>query len=224
LCQVVIVAPDLEVYVLLLGATDLIADELNVKAVTFLDHERDLVTRRAKANFKTLGKRLGKEMKEAAAVIAELGDGDLDRWQADGILPLRLPSGTLVELGPEDILVERQERPGLCAATGAGITVGLDTTLDQALAAEGFAREFISRIQNYRKECGLDVADRIEVVYSVPPAWAAAIATHHDHICTETLATALDSGDPGPDALGAEVAGEPCRIAIRRNVEPVKHA
>ena len=167
------------------------AEELNVKSVEFSDDEEALVRRSAKANFKVLGSRLGKNMKEAAAKIQALTGREIGDVLAGKPYKLVLADGTEAEITAEDLVVQREEKPGLVAASENGITIALATELTPELEGEGFARELVSKIQNLRKEKGFDVTDRIRVVCSVPEKREAALEANRAYICEETLAVAF---------------------------------
>ena len=159
--------------------TSLVTDELNVKAVKSVTDEKELCNISYKANFKTLGKKCGPRMKEVAAAIA---GGNL---HVEGI-----------EITPEDVIIQRQPKPGLVVANEGAIVVALDTALTPELVAEGNAREFVSHVQNLRKEMGLEVADRIVVQVTTDDEMSAALKAHEAYIQNEVLATsfALVSG------------------------------
>lgn len=152
---------------LLESAAWIIADELNVKNVEFCDDEEQLVKRSCKANFKALGSRLGKDMKAAAARIAALTSGEIGEILSGKNLEISLSDGRIVEITEADLVIQREERPGLVAASEGGVTIALSTEITPELKAEGFAREFVSKLQNLRKERQFEVSDRIEVDYQI---------------------------------------------------------
>ena len=191
---------------------DYVRAELNVKEVTYDEHEDRYIDLSARPNFPVLGKRLGNRMKEFQQMIR-----DLDRDQIDAFLQ----TGSL-ELGGEtfdktEIDVVREARQGTSATSSGSISIDLDCGLDPALIAEGLAREVVNRIQRGRKELQLHVADRIRVTYDGDAALLDAIATHSDYIGRETLAVELRQGDPGTKALASEVDGAAFRYLIERN-------
>jgi isoleucyl-tRNA synthetase len=156
LARVTVASPQPEVREAIEQLSDALRGELNVKEVVAISDDSALCTLSAKANFKRLGKRLGPKMKAVAAAV--------ERLDAEGIA--RLERGESVELEgealtPEDILLSREARPGNASETQAGITVVLDTNITPKLAAEGLARELLSRVQNLRKQAGLSVSQRI---------------------------------------------------------------
>ena len=215
LAKAVLAAPDAASRKMLEETAWIVAEELNVKQVEFCDDEEALVKRSAKANFKVLGSRLGKNMKEAAAKIQALSGREIGEILAGKPYRLALADGTTAEISAGDLVVQREEKPGLVAASGDGITIALATELTPELEAEGFAREFVSKIQNLRKENGFDVVDRIRIEYRVPEKWNAAIESNLAYICEETLAKELVPGE-AVDGVDVDVNGEACRVRVEK--------
>ncbi len=215
LAKAVLAAPDAASRKMLEETAWIVAEELNVKQVEFCDDEEALVKRSAKANFKVLGSRLGKNMKEAAAKIQALSGREIGEILAGKPYRLALADGTIAEISAGDLVVQREEKPGLVAASGDGITIALATELTPELEAEGFAREFVSKIQNLRKENGFDVVDRIRIEYRVPEKWNAAIESNLAYICEETLAKELVPGEAA-DGVDVDVNGEACRVRVEK--------
>lgn len=214
--KAILVSVDGDVRAMLSETAAIIAEELNVKEIDIHDNEELLVERSAKANFKVLGPRLGPEMKTAAAAIANLDGAAVGRLLDGETFEIRLADGKVMAIGAEDIVVQRHERQGLFVATGDGVTIALDTMLDDGLLAEGFARELVSRIQTMRKEAGLAVSDRIKIFYRLPAARADAIKLFGDYIKTETLASSLTPG--GADIPELEINGMKCGLAVEKVV------
>jgi isoleucyl-tRNA synthetase len=201
----------------------IVRDEVNVKALEVLGPENQLIHKSARPNFKALGQRLGSLMKPANAAVRALDTEAITRYEAEGRLTLQL-NGEAVDLGPGDLEVTSEGIAGWLvrqeAAGGVSVTVALDTTLTDALRAEGLAREFINRVQNVRKSAGFDVADRIVLTFAAPDAEAAAVEAHAATIQNETLAVALErvaAGDVAGEAVQTvDLAGTPVAIGVRR--------
>ena len=168
----------------------LIREELNVREVEISRDEHELVEISVKPNFRTLGKRLGPRMKEAAEAIAGWGLAEITMLEHGEMLEL---AGEQVRL--EDLLIQRREREGLRVITERGFTVALDTELTPDLLLEGLARELINRVQNLRKESGLEISDRIELVLKDGPEMRELVAVHGERVARETLATELRLAD-----------------------------
>lgn len=191
---------------------DLILSEVNVKAIEYITDTAGMVSKRAKPNFKTLGKRLGKHMKTAADIIQQLSQEDIQVFEKTGMLSLVI-DGETYTVEREDLEIISEDIPGWQVASEEGITVALDVQLDDDLIAEGHARELVNRIQNLRKSTGLNVTDRITVEVEPLPGIESAIEQFGQYIRTETLADLLQAG---PATGGTKVEWlDDTEIAIR---------
>ncbi|MCR4575652.1 MAG: isoleucine--tRNA ligase [Lentisphaeria bacterium] len=170
-----------------------IAEELNVKEISIMEDEEELVTLSAKPNLKKLGPKLGKRMKDFMPLINGLSCKDIGKLRKGETLTLTAADGTALELAEDDILVQRQEKQGLSVANEGDITVALDTQLTPALVQEGWAREIVSQLQSLRKETGLEVVDRITVRYKAPAEIAEALESQKAYIANEILAVSIDA-------------------------------
>ena len=166
----------------------LICSELNVKEVEFLAADNDLLVKKIKPNFKTLGPRYGKVMKALGTAIMAFSQQQINALEADGHCVVSV-EGQDCEVLLSDVEIATQDIPGWVVANDGSLTVALDIQLTQELIDEGIARELVNRIQNIRKE-QFDVTDRI-VVELQSGEWDTAINRHCDYICTETLCTSL---------------------------------
>ncbi len=211
----VLVSADDEARADLEATAKVIAEELNVRSVEVSADEEALVHLTAKANFRRLGPRLGRRVRDAAAAIAALDAAAIRRLRAGETVAILAGPGEPVDITLEDIEVRREEKAGLAAANEGEITVALDLRLDDDLRQEGWAREIVSRVQNMRKAAGLEVADRIRLAYDLPATPAAAAAAHAEYIRRETLAVSLESR-PLPDVDPTDINGLPCRFAIEK--------
>ena len=220
LAKAIIVIHDENVRKMVEATSSIIAEELNVKEIVFSSGDEELVVRKAKANFKVLGSKLGPKMKEAAALIAALSSKDIGLILAGASYTIELSDGEKLDIGADDMIVQREEKPGMTVATESGITLALDTTLTRELEEEGFAREFVSKIQNMRKDTGLEVSDRISIHYHLDSTFKSALINFSDYICAETLAETL-AEDKTLDKSGADeldINGISCLIKMRKNV------
>jgi len=182
-----IVIRDDEKRSLLLDMDTLVKEELNVKAVHFSSNEDSVVSLSAKANFKTLGKVFGPQMKEAAKMI--------ETFTIDDITALERGESREVcgrSLNKADIEIRRTKREGMEVETQDGITVALNTEIDKALADECLAREFVNRIQTIRKTSDFNVTDRIAITSACPDELTVAIESFNSYVCSETLAVSID--------------------------------
>ena len=197
----------------LVAMGDLVRDELNVKDIVFDERESELVDLMVKANFKALGPRLGRDMQRVAKAIAALPLETVLAVEA-GTPHVLDVDGLQVTLGAADVIVERRERAGLFVQCDGPLTVALDPTLTPELVEEGLAREFVNRVQNLRKESGLNVSDRIRIRFHAEDAGvAAALARHDATIRGETLADVVEAA---ASAVGetTDLNGHACSIAI----------
>jgi isoleucyl-tRNA synthetase len=182
----------------------LILDELNLKALKLTDDEAGLSTLTFKANFKTLGRRFGPKMKQAAAAIMKFGDAEWATLKAGGSVEVEGEGVTA-----EDVLVTHHPKEGVVLEVEGALTVALNTTLTPELKREGLARELISRAQKERKGLGLEITDRIELsVTSESDELIAALALHSDEVRGELLSNSLELKEGDPAALAATEGGE----------------
>ncbi len=166
----------------------LICSELNIKEIEFLAPDNDILVKRIKPNFKTLGPRYGKIMKAISAQIQDFSQQQINALEAAGRCELTV-EGQPVEILLSDVEIATQDIPGWVVANDGSLTVALDIVVSDELKAEGIARELVNRIQNIRKE-GFDVTDRITIDLQ-SGEWDEAVKQHMDYICAETLCTRL---------------------------------
>ena len=154
-------------------------------------------------------------MKTVAAAIAELDAQASRRLRQGQSIEIAAGSAGTVTIGPDDVLIQRQEKEGMTVANEGDVTVAIDTRLDPALLREGWARDIVNRLQTMRKEADLQVTDRIRVRYELPAEIAAAVSQFTDYIMAETLAVDLSPASL-PDVEPGDVNGVPCRFEIAR--------
>ncbi len=174
---------------------DIIKTETNIKEVEILDANNDFIRKKAKANFKTLGKKLGAKMKWAASEIEKFDNASIEKvMQGDFILNEDLVKNgeEPIIISAEDIEVISDEIPGYEIATKGLLTVALDITISQVLQNEGNAREFVNRIQNIRKESGFELTDRILVTIVENHELQSSLMEFKDYICREILAESIE--------------------------------
>ncbi|HMT97426.1 MAG TPA: isoleucine--tRNA ligase, partial [Ferruginibacter sp.] len=173
----------------------IIKAETNIRTIELLGAGNNFIQKKAKANFKTLGKKLGPKMKWAADEIANFGNEEIEKVQAGSFLL----NAKAVEAGETPILVSEEDLeittnaiPGYKIATKGSLTVALDINITDALRKEGEAREFVNRIQNLRKDSNFSLTDRINVQVSQNEALHHSLVEFKDYICGEILADTLD--------------------------------
>ena len=191
LSKAILAAADAKTREMLEKTAGIIAEELNVKTVEFTSDESELVKRSCKANFKALGSRLGKDMKEAAARIAQFTGAEISDLIAGKTITITLANGNTADITAADLIIQREEKPGMVAASENGVTIALTTELTPELIAEGLARELVSKVQNMRKEMKFEVTDRIELVCVLPEESAGMLSSYKDYIAGEVLAESI---------------------------------
>ncbi len=172
------------------GVRDLILSEVNVKEIEYVTDTTGIIKKGIKPNFKTLGRRLGKNMKAGAEVINKFGQEEIAAIEKTGGYQLAL-NGETFDLTLEDFEISTEDIPGWLVANDGPLTVALDVTITDTLLAEGTARELVNRIQNIRKNKDFNVTDKIVVTLQNHKAITSAVETFSDYICNETLAVDL---------------------------------
>jgi isoleucyl-tRNA synthetase len=173
---------------------DIIREELNVKNVIFRDNEEDLVEYEAKANFRVLGKELGKDMKAAAARIESLSRTEIQGLLEGAMLSIEA-GGRAVEITADKLDIRRIEKANLKVLNEGTLTVGLDTEVTEELSQEGDVRDLVRGVQNARKEAGLAVSDRISLCIYGSSRLKQAWESFSDYVASETLAIAMEWGE-----------------------------
>ncbi|EPR66519.1 Isoleucyl-tRNA synthetase [Cyclobacterium qasimii M12-11B] len=170
---------------------DLIKSEVNIKSIEYIDDTSDLLVKSIKPNFALLGKRFGPKMKAVSQIIQQWGKEEISQIESEGQANITI-DGETVLLQLEEVLIQSQDIPGWSVATDNGITVALDVTLTTALKEEGVARDFVNRVQNLRKDMGLEVQDKIRIqIVPLNERVDNALLNFSEYIKTETQALAL---------------------------------
>ena len=199
------------------GVKDLILAEVNVKELEYIVDTSGVISKKVKPNFKTLGKRLGKDMKEAMDVISALGQEEIGLIEKTGTFALSV-NGATYDLTLEDFEILTEDIPGWQVASDGPLTVALDVTITPELEAEGMARDLVNRIQNIRKEKDFEVTDRIKVKVEKHIALDNALELFGDYINNETLANELTLVGEVPGGQEVELPGE---VKVMISVEKV---
>lgn len=215
LSKAFIVTSDLNTRKLLASVKGIIADEINVKEVDFSDDEHPFVTLKAKPNFRVLGKRVGSRMPAVHHALEHLHYSKLQELLAHGSLSLHLEDGTRVEVSKDEVEVVRQVRESVIAMHEGGLTVALEVALDEALLAEGLAREVVNKLNTMRRDLDLAVTDRIQVTIQTTDRARASIEAYFDYIKEETLATSITFAQK-VEGMEWDLNGEPSVIAVSR--------
>jgi isoleucyl-tRNA synthetase len=201
------------------GVEDIIKSEVNVKSIEYIDDASGLLVKKVKPNLPKLGKQYGPKMKEVSALIAALDKVEIQTLEKTGKLT---KSG--FDLVLEDALISSEDIPGWSVAVEGGITVALDINITDELKREGIARDFVNRIQNLRKEKGLEVLDKISIEIEkdhIPKEQAEqvvrALTEFKDYISTETQALSLELKEKVPDTAEIEMDEFVLKVRINLN-------
>jgi len=166
---------------------DVILEEVNIKELIVLENDSEIVSKTAKANFKSIGPKFGKLVKSVAAAITRL-DGNQIKILEEGKSIFLNIADSKIEISLNDVEIISSEIKGWVVESEAGVTVAIDAELNDELISEGLAREFINRIQNMRKDAGFEVIDKIKIFYKASDKISHAVSIHKDYIASETLA------------------------------------
>ena len=172
------------------AVADLIKSEVNVKEIELLDDASGILVKRIKPNFKVLGPRFGKDMKQIANAVANLGQEDIQKIERQGEIILDVENKN-VKLQLQDVEISSQDIEGWLVASSGPLTVALDITINDELRKEGIARELVNRIQNLRKESGFEVTDKIDIKILKDGCVENAVESNINYIKTETLTAEL---------------------------------
>jgi isoleucyl-tRNA synthetase len=173
---------------------DVILDEVNIKELQVLDDDSEVVSKSAKANFKKIGPKFGKKVNAAANAIKSFTKDEIAALENGKDVKINI-DGEELTVTREDVEIISTEIAGWVVETEEGVTVAMDTELDDSLIAEGLAREFVNRIQNMRKDAGYDVTDRINIRFDGSDKLVEAVNTFSDYVSAETLADEITKGD-----------------------------
>ena len=196
---------------------DIIADELNVKNVTFTDDVRDFSSYSFKPQLKTVGPKFGKQLGEIRTALTELDGNDaMDEVNETGALKLALPSGEVV-LEKDDLLIDIAQKAGYVSESDNKITVVLDTNLTEELLEEGFVREIISKVQTMRKEAGFEVMDKITVYVKNNDKVVEILNRNMETIMSDVLATDIVTGSTCGYEKEWNINGENVVMAVKKN-------
>ncbi len=199
---------------------NIVLAEVNVKEVEFLTDTSGIIKKKIKPNFKALGPKYGKLMKQISALINKMGQEEISGFENQGKYDI-VVEGETIALTLEDVEIQTEDIPGWTVASEGQLTVALDIDVTEDLKEEGIAREFINKIQNLRKESNFEVTDRINLTILEHEEYNMAILNHKDYICTQTLTNQLNLVNELNDSEAKEVEIDK-DLAARILVEKVK--
>ena len=194
----------------------IVADELNVKNVTFTQEVRDFTSYSFKPQLKTVGPKYGKLLGGIKNVLSGLdGNAAMDELNANGCLRFEV-NGEEVVLNREDLLIDTAQMEGYVSEDDNGITVVLDTNLSEELLEEGFVREIISKVQTMRKEADFEVMDKIVITYEGSEKAETVFAKNADEIGAETLALEVKKATPAGYVKEWKINGEAVTLGVEK--------
>lgn len=169
---------------------DLIKSEVNIKSVEYLDDASGVLSKKVKPNFKALGPKFGPRMKEVAALISAMSNDDIAVLEKENQYT---PAGSDIVVTPELVEILTEDLPGYLSAKDNELTVALDITITDELRQEGIAREFVNRVQNYRKDSGFEVTDKIKIeLLDTQAEVSAGVLAFKEYISQEVQAVSLE--------------------------------
>ncbi|OEK06883.1 isoleucine--tRNA ligase [Roseivirga misakiensis] len=187
------------------AVADLIKSEVNIKTVEFLDDTSGILVKKIKPNFRALGQKFGPKVKFIAGAVNQWGQEEIAAIERDNQFDLSI-EGETIQLSLEDVEISSEDIPGWAVASEGKTTVALDMTISEELRQEGIARDLVNRVQNLRKDMGLDVQDKIDIKVAKNEALInAALSANSDYICEETQALSLEIVDELSDAQTVEI-------------------
>ncbi|MDR0955244.1 MAG: isoleucine--tRNA ligase [Rikenellaceae bacterium] len=195
----------------------LILGEVNIKEIEYVEDATGIITKKIKANFKTLGPKYSKQMKQISAAIAAFSQEEIAQLERQGEWTLTI-DGQEFPIGLSDVEITSQDMPGWLVASEGRLTVALDINLTDELKQEGVARELVNRIQNLRKESGFEVTDKIRVALEKNEAINDAVTRYGTYIASQVLALEVRLAEPGSlsGALEAEIDETPIRLTVEK--------
>ena len=182
----------------------LILSEVNIKDLEFIEDTTGVITKRIKPNFKTLGPRYGKQMKQISALVAAFSQADIAQLERTDSWTTEI-DGVKIEATAADFDITSEDMPGWLVTTEGKLTVAMDITLTDELRKEGLARELVNRIQNIRKDSGFEVTDKIRVTFEKNDALRAAVSAYRDYIASQVLAVEILETESLTDAAAQEL-------------------
>ncbi len=173
---------------------NIILSEVNVKKVEYLTDTAGIIKKKIKANFKALGPKYGKMMKQIAGAIAQFGQDEISNLEKTSTHELSV-AHEKIAISIDDVEITTEDIPGWLVSTEGDMTIALDINMTDELKQEGIAREFINKIQNLRKESNFEVTDRITIRIEKNDAFNEAVENFKEYISTQTLAESLELTD-----------------------------
>ncbi|MBN2892476.1 MAG: isoleucine--tRNA ligase [Bacteroidales bacterium] len=198
------------------SVNDIILGEVNIKEIDLLKDATGVVVKEIKPNFKILGKKLGKNMKVVSKILSELKENEISKFESDGQLSINV-EGETININIDEVEVVSKDIPGWLVVSDGKFTVALDVTITDELKQEGFAREIINKVQNFRKENGFDVTDKIKIKINAAQELLEAVESYKDYISTQTLADEIIFDENIANSTEFDINGIIALINVEKN-------
>ncbi|NLK92580.1 MAG: class I tRNA ligase family protein, partial [Bacteroidales bacterium] len=195
---------------------ELILNEVNVKSIQFVDNSAGILVKRIKADFKKLGPKCGKHMKQVSTLLQEMSQPQIAEFEKIGNYTLSVENNVNITISTQDVEIISEDIPGWLVANEGKITIALDITLTDELKEEGIARELVNRIQNIRKANGFDITDRISIVIENNPLFNQAIENYKQYIASQTLAKSIEISDKINNGIELEFENDKLYLLIQK--------
>jgi isoleucyl-tRNA synthetase len=199
----------------ILAVSDLIKHEVNIKEIQLMEDASDILIKQIKPNFKALGPKFGKDMRFIAAEVQKFNQEDINKIEKVGNISLEI-NGKNITLDRSDVEISSKDIEGWLVANEGALTVALDVTISEDLRKEGISRELVNRIQNARKDSGLEVTDKIQLTVLNFEDFQQSIQDNKDYIMSETLTKELVFVDELNDGTDIEFDAIKSRISIKK--------
>ncbi|NLT03572.1 MAG: class I tRNA ligase family protein, partial [Bacteroidales bacterium] len=197
------------------AVSGLILSEVNVKELRFVENTGGMLVKRIKPDFKKLGPKCGKAMKEVAALLTSMDQESISAFELTGQSVLTV-AGQQITVETSDVEILSEDIPGWLVANEGRLTVALDVTVTEPLRLEGLARELVNRIQNLRKTSGFEITDKIHVVIEPNPDIEVMLAEWKEYIMGQTLALSVSMGETGPSATSQDFETYTLKVQVEK--------
>jgi isoleucyl-tRNA synthetase len=192
---------------------ELVKAEVNIKEIEYLSDTEGFIKKKIKPNFVALGKKLGPKMKEVSVALGKFSQHDISLFEKEGRYSLPFGDDS-IDLALSEVEITSEDIPGWSVASKGPLTVALDISITPELVQEGDAREFVNRIQKIRKDSGLDVTDRIDVMVEATNGISQSLTKYNDYICAEILADKLELTTKINDGIDIEVNDNQLKVIV----------
>nr|MDA3817055.1 class I tRNA ligase family protein [Prolixibacteraceae bacterium] len=201
----------------LAAVENIILTETNLKEIEYLTDTTGVIKKKIKPNFKALGPKYGKLMKQVAGAVAQMTQDNIGQLEQEGSFTLKVSDQDVV-LTPDDVEITSEDIPGWTVSTEGQVTVALDIKITDDLRHEGIAREFVNRIQNIRKDSNFEVTDKINVEIEKHDELNEALQKHNEFICSQTLANSLTLVDSleGDNVRDVDIDDISTKISVKK--------